>query len=376
MSELLVTTLRETLIEEGRATLPGLGTFTLAAEPAVISGAEKKVLPPSASIKFNSNLRVDDGRLQQRLVRQKGLLRSEAKRETEGFVEHIKSALATGELVDIEGLGHFFQHFTGEISFTSTGTGLAKESFALPRVAITPIRRKPVAQSPVSPAAAAVSAAAVPPGQAVDSGLSKEAWYAVMAVLFIILAWLLYMLLSIAFGSVTDDPTRPTTKENNVVTRPVSPPNTAPAAAQVPAQTVSPDEPPRLNGGVIDRGVGEQNVSTETPEKPDGTRANTNAATDEVVASTRSEADTNAGLPNTAVIATGLFGNKAYVRKNVLRIEQAGYEAFTQTAGRYTRIGVKVNYRNDEELNRELAKVRDQFTTDAFVMYINGKEVD
>ncbi|OAV45645.1 hypothetical protein [Lewinella sp. 4G2] len=385
MSDLLQTTLREVLVDEGRVALPSLGTFIRENYAAVLSGADRKILPPSARVVFNGNLIVNDGRLLRALVEKKGMLRPQAEREMQALIADIRSRLQTGEHVKLDGIGTLFQQFDDQIVFTTVAEGLSKKAFGLPAVAFQPINRRATAEvagDPLAGASLTGTGAAVGGSEAAATATlppRREAkvyppalWYTLGIILLLIALWAIYGLFRSVAGASTDDPRSPVVQREQPVTAPPVRQNTAPAPAPVPANSIQPDEAPRLTN---ERNRVDDEAAKTRPVRQPGTSDGSAIIAPAPTTVAPPRPATNTTGTNVALIATGLYGNAANVRKNVLRIEQAGFEAFTEKAGRYTRVGVKTTYTTAAERDRALAKVRARFTTDAFVMRINGKKV-
>ncbi len=77
---------------------------------------------------------------------------------------------------------------------------------------------------------------------------------------------------------------------------------------------------------------------------------------------------------NEAVIIIGLYGRERNVRKQVGRLEAAGYVPYTSREGRNTRVGLRLRYGNEAELQRVLNEVQARYTPEAFVSRVNGAE--
>ena len=296
----------------------------------------------------------------------------------------VRTQLKTGEHVLFDGIGRLHKRYDDRISFTSATEGLSKKNFGLPPVGFTPIKRTQATSGVADPLAATAYASAPPPTtktattiprrtprRAVREDLPKEAWYVVAIILLLLAIWALWGLFGSIGGNITDNPRQPVA-DRDVPAR-VAPvrPDPAPATAPVSAGAITPDEPPRLND------------ARRTPASTEPDRATNNGASQNT-GTTQREKPSVAPPPvatptsgrNTAIIAIGLYGNEANVRKNVRRIEQAGFTPFTERTGRYTRVGVSAQYTTDAERAATLDRVRERFTQDAFVMRINGRNAE
>ncbi len=404
MSSLITDTIREILMEDHQVCLPGIGTLRLTPQAAVASPIEGKVSPPSDRAIFNSNLILDDGRILQSLEEVPVLTETEAKQLLDEFLKNIRDNLDAGRSVTLDGIGRLFKHFDGEIKFTAGGENFSKDSFGLPDVQLKPIVRTektrvaaleakaaPGAVDPLAPPVAGTAAYAGGSGAAGRSGGTKKQsklaavlnhpdlrqilWYVVafLATIAIILTG--YFLLQKVIQFYADEPVaRVDTPALQVETPPARTPK-----PPVDADRIIPDEPPRLNEA-------RDKSKTKEPapfEQPAGsTVAAVTSPTDRTgVADETTNAPAKTTLPpatastyNTAYIAIGLYGSDANVTKNKQRINKAGYEAFSRADGRYTRVGVRVQYTNRADLLETLRAVQKLYD-DAYVMEINGESV-
>ncbi|NJC24859.1 HU domain-containing protein [Neolewinella antarctica] len=389
MSNLIEATLREVLVDDGRVALPGLGTLIRENHAAVLSGADRQIIPPSARVVFNDNLIVNDGRLLRTLVEKKGLLRPAAETSMDEYVAAVSSKLDKGQSVELTGVGRLFKQFDGKITFASTGEGLSKHNFGLPRVAFNPINRRdrdasadPLVATNFSAVDQTIAVPPTPPPGPASwrERLPKEGWYVIMGALVLLVLWALLRLFGAVGGAVVENPRRPVTKPDGVRTEApvVRTVPRKPATTSTPARDVAPAPAPRLNAARRNQSsvtatpaVSSADLSrSETSSTPPLSNSGAAAGAGEI-----EKSNVPADGVNVALIATGLFGNQSNVEKNVLRIEQAGFKPFTRPAGRYTRIGVETSYRTLAERDGVLARVREQFATEAFVMYVNGERI-
>lgn len=374
MSSAITDTIRRILMEEEQVCLPGLGTLRLLPQPALISPIEGKALPPSEQVSFNANLVLDDGRLLRELKENDLLPAATAAYQLEEFLRNLRENLDAGRSVTLDGVGRFFKHFDGQLKFTAAGENFSKDSFGLPGLELKPIirtekQRRVAIEDPMlaGPGKAAQSAPAAAPTSRVGvllhhPDLRRILWY-VAAVLGVILALCLLYLLGQTIGSaLADDPKTPVARveEDRSTPPPVIAP--APSANPVDARQVAPDEPPRLN-------TPESNPTTSQP-------ANSEPATTQPENSTTVRTPSNStNGQKVSLIATGLYGSSRNVEKNLQRIREAGYTPFSRAEGRFTRVGVRFEYQDDEDFFEALNAIRRRFSEDAFEMERNGEKV-
>ena len=332
--------IRTLLMEEGRVCLPGIGTLTVEAQPALVSLMEGKASPPSKYVSFNGNLTVDDGRLRQEVGDPEAVSR---------YLQSVRDSLALEDAFALPGVGKLYHQGTTEIRFTPGAINLSKSSFGLPAVPVRPVTRKEAgkAGSTARPRNAA-SAQSRSPAVRQPRLMTSWVWY-LLGTVGILLAIFLVFRLAGTIGLLLES-NGDERREDTVAERSVLAPAAAAAAAApprptpaVPATDVRPAPPPQL---------------------PD--RVEEAAATERV--------ELGAPPQNEAVIAIGLYGRERNVRKQVRRLQEAGYVPYTDREGRNTRVGLRVSYDDPAELTATLRAVRDRYTEDAFIMRINGRE--
>lgn len=379
MSKQIVAAIRGLLMEEGKVCLPGLGTLQLSAQAALVSPVEGKALPPSERVTFNENLVLDDGRLLEYLVSKTDTDPEVLNNELSGFLASTTEALDAGRSFSIEGVGRLFKHYDGQMRFTASGDNYSKESFGLPEIALQPIVRteKRRSSTPQDPMAVPSSKTTAAPGKGLlqDPALRQVLWYVAAVLGVILLAVVLWRLAQTIASTNDEDPLRPQATEIPEGRLNVPPPQTRTAPPPVDADRVRPEEPPRLNQPPTQEKNNTNSGETSSDGEDDGSSGRAEESAPDRT-NVRPPATTPPpGNRNVALIATGLYGQDRNVEKNLRRIKEAGYEAYSRPEGRLTRVGIRLSYNTEEELFEALNTIRRRFTSDAFVTEINGEEV-
>ncbi|MFK8162466.1 MAG: hypothetical protein AB8H12_08380 [Lewinella sp.] len=370
MSTTITDTIRHLLMEDDQVCLPGLGTLRLQPQPALISPMEGKALPPSELVTFNANLVLDDGRIVAALENTGLYTHTEASKALEEFMRNMRENLDAGRSFTLNGVGRFFKHHDEQLKFTPAGDNFSKESFGLPGIELRPIVRTEkqrraaadpmVANPQVVGEQGAKATARTRKRDAVlyHPELRKALWY-VAAFLFVLLVFTgIYQLVQLSVDRVAETPVAeaPRLPSRDI---PANRVNVSPSPNAVEIETIEPEEPPRLGDDRVN-----QEPTTSAPA----------ASTSPVIPETTPTPSTQADGKNIALIATGLFGSQRNVNKNVDRIESAGFLSFAEPEGRYTRIGARLEYNTEEELQDALERIQRLFS-DAFVIKVNGEEV-
>ncbi|MEL7159751.1 MAG: hypothetical protein AAFN92_03260 [Bacteroidota bacterium] len=363
MSSPIAQTIRALLMEGEQVILPGIGTLRLRPEPALIQHVDKRALPPAERVDFNENLVLDDGRLLRALKESGALPAATAAYQLDVFLKNMRENIDAGRSVNLEGIGRFSRQLDGQLKFTSGKENFSKESFGLPGLDIQPIvrterqRRAAVVSDPMVAGASgsepSPAPAAAPQSQLQqvlnDPRLQKYLWY-VAALLGVILIITLLALLGKTIGkSLQEDEPVARVERQADQRAEVEPPRLRPAPKPVPAEDVSPEEPPRLDP---EPERTPPVITTPAPSPPPVTSGK-----------------------NVSLIATGLYGSQRNVDKNLRRIREAGYEPFSRAEGRYTRVGVRLEWDDAEERFSVLQAIRRRFSEDSFEMERNGEAV-
>lgn len=374
-------TIRHLLMEEEQVCLPGLGTLRLLPQPALISPLEGKAAPPSEQVSFNANLVLDDGRILRALEEREGLSHDEALHKLGEFLRNMQENLDAGRSFTVDGLGRFFKHFDGQISFTSGGDNYSKESFGLPAIELRPIVRTEkqrraaadpmLATSTTAPASAPVKsrlgwakrlgtkpeAAEGEEGLLYNPELRKLLWWIVAGLGMALALFIILKLGQLVFSNFTNaDPIVQT--ETNRPRVPNDRINVAPGPKPVDADRVVPEEPPRLS---------DPDTQNQPYEQPADPPVRDRTGTAEINVPPPADVTVPADGEKTAFIATGMYGSQRNVEKNIDRIRAAGFDTFARPEGRLTRIGARLEYSSPGELDAALERLQ-RIYPDAFVM--------
>lgn len=375
MSSIITDTIRHLLMEEDQVCLPGVGTLRLQQQAALISQLEGKAIPPSELVIFNANLVLDDGRILRELEHAGQLSREEATALLDEFLRNLRENLDAGRSVILDGIGRLFKQHDGQLKFTPTGDNFSKASFGLPSIDIRPIIRTEKQRRAAADPMLVQSTGNLTP----ETGVARERrrdkilyhpelrqalWYVTGFLAILLLLGAVYQIAQFSGRQLTDDPSAPVNnnREQTRIELPSDRINVAPGPKPVDADSVRPDDPPRLSDPVVSPPPINTAPAT-TPDAPDAPAT----SSDPPATTTRP-----ATGDNVALIATGLFGSQRNVEKNTDRINAAGFTTFARPEGRLTRIGARIEYSSPTELQNALERLQRIFS-DAYVMEINGE---
>lgn len=376
-------TLHELLIEEDQISLPGIGTLRLEDKPAMVDLGKGLAAPPTRVVTFNQNLTLDDGRLLAGLTERRGMDRADAEAHLNDYLGTLREQLDAGRSVQLEGIGRLFKQYDGVLKFSASEQNFSKRSFGLAPVPVKPIPRTEKAKrAAVDPFLAATP---TPPPRkrdrlrrvATSPRSNRVAWYFVYALLVLLGLLALFYIGRAVVGAFAEEEDPVALRDREVYV----PPRREPTVRRpvVDADEVDPREMPSLDefkrrenasGAAADAGDMERPLTESTTETSGLTDPTATDPLNDLPPSTPPVTEANEAL-----IATGLYGSPANVRKNVRRLEEAGYEAFSLPEGSYTRVGARVRFRDDEELFNVLAQLRGRFAEEAFILRKNGESM-
>jgi len=120
--------------------IPHFGTFMTMYVPAVHSIEEDAYYPPMRSVRFNADLKADDGLLEASICHTYGCTRAQARERVQTLVLRLRQQLLSDGQVDFGILGQFAQDEDGHISFEACQAGAITpqlyglDSFSFPRL--------------------------------------------------------------------------------------------------------------------------------------------------------------------------------------------------------------------------------------------------
>lgn len=125
--------------------VPDFGGFVANFSAAKIQEAQHKFLPPSKSLSFNKNLRVNDGLLANHIAGRKSISYQEALNLIKDFVQTSEEGLNSGNKVVIEKVGTLYTDSEKNICFSpDSSVNYLQDSFGLESFKKSPINKKTI----------------------------------------------------------------------------------------------------------------------------------------------------------------------------------------------------------------------------------------
>ena len=290
--------------------IPGLGAFKGTYMPAQVDQVLGELRPPRLQVEFDEALAANDGLLIGYLSDVNKMSPELAGAKVRGFVEDAQEALKKQKSVTFPEVGRLRLNIEGRVQFLPEDKNLLPESFGLPQMRVHPIR-------PLTDLAAQ-SAPAPNAGRPLSwSRRNAHVLWASLAAA-IVVGFAVYAALSPEIKALFVMPQAKDWTEARV--------NIPPAeVGQVPENE---------GDAVPIPSVEEENL----PE------------------------------PELCLIAIGLFKDKENVRRLEGRIRTAGFEPFSEEMPGFTRVGVRLPFRQESEIQTALAAIRKNLSPDAFVL--------
>ena len=119
--------------------LPNLGGFIANYSSAKIDPHRKLIHPPSKRILFNKHVKVNDGLLASKIVKEESISFEKANKALASFVNSTKRKINSGERVAFQKIGVLYLNKENNIQFIQDATNFLTSSYGLPAVDLIPI---------------------------------------------------------------------------------------------------------------------------------------------------------------------------------------------------------------------------------------------
>ncbi len=323
----------ELLYEHQSVIIPGLGGFTSQYKNANVDQIQGTIKPPSKEIRFNKNLKVNDGILIKHLTEKHGLNNEEAQKSVEDFVQQVLQAFDRKEMVLFPKVGRLYKNYKGEFEFLAENTNFNPGSFGLPLMQYKPVIRSKEELQQRSPAAAIRNPNAKNKEEEISEKLAN--WFQnnfplIISVAVIIISLIIFLL-------IYDSPSKEPLAKDDLEKGPLN------------------ESPSKRNEATtqIDEDSLNQNQATTSEDE----EANSVVEEPRVLPGQKS-----------CIIVIGLFGDQNNVSKLVKRIYDSGFEPFLEERGTLTRVGIQFAYDSQDQIDRNLKIIQDKFEEDAVVI--------
>ena len=122
--------------------LPNLGGFIANYSSARIDTHRKLIHPPSKRILFNKHVKVNDGLLASKIVKEESISFEKANKALNSFIHSVQRKINAGERVAFEKIGVLYLNKENNIQFTQDATNFLTSSYGLPSVDLIPVEEK------------------------------------------------------------------------------------------------------------------------------------------------------------------------------------------------------------------------------------------
>ncbi len=374
----LASDIKDLLMEDGMAILPGLGGFTSTYKPAVTDAVMGVLHPPSYHLAFDPNQQVNDGKLIEYIRDKYHVSSTVAQEAIETFVKEAQSQLDHKEIVILPAIGRLFVDFTQKIQFLPEATNFNADTFGLSTINFSPISRSKPEPAKVAPAETVsaeklltmVSPPAlplkekievafltpvddVPPPSIIDkpqqSNWLPDNWRIYAPAFAVALVAILAILVWMNIGDKYTEGGKKLENEKPKVN--VSPHSNAGTTANT---EVTP------NYGAPQLPTDPPNYTMDSPTVSNNQFFD-NKKKQELKTAIIPEVSIQKGS-NNAIIIIGGFANKSNIIKLKKWITQQGYGVYEKKkSGGITEVGCEIGYETKEELSRIVKKIKARY---------------
>ncbi len=375
----LTSDIKDLLMEDGMAILPGLGGFTSTYKPAAADGVTGVLHPPSYHLAFDPNQQVNDGKLVEYIREKYHVSSTVAQEAIDAFVKETKSQFEKKEIVALPEIGRLYVDFTQKIQFLPDATNFNADAFGLSSIHFSPISRtKPEVVKPITVASTPSETSAipepsvetvpplkekvevafltpvddVPPPSIIDKPKEPswlpENWRDYAPAIAVAFITLLAIIVWMNTGGDTEGGKK---NENEKPKVNVSPRNNTGALA---------------NTDVVPNS-GAPQPPTVSPQNPIDSQviANDQFFLDKNKQEAKTSIQSKSNQPkasNNAIIIIGGFANKSNIIRLKKWITEQGYGVYEKKkSGGITEVGCEVGYETKDDLSRIVKKIKSRY---------------
>ena len=137
---LLSKLIKESLFDQDRVVISGIGYFTTEQIAAKFSEDGKSILPPHLKISFTLDTNIDDDHLKKLYIHKADAKSEEAAAQWESFMEEFKENLKKEEKIEIPQIGELFYNGNNTLEFSTHDNGtLFQTVYGLEQIPIKPL---------------------------------------------------------------------------------------------------------------------------------------------------------------------------------------------------------------------------------------------
>ena len=376
--------IKEILSQTGSVIIPYFGRFTAQYRSAAIDNIQGQLNAPTFDVLFDSNVRINDGVLVDKISRTQNIKIQEAQTQLNDYLNQAHQLLAQHEQFTLNGIGKIYQDASGIIQFASFNRNLNPDAFGLPTVTFQPVSRtqtgktsvqepatsktelimenKPTETNHFSASTTATTAKNIYITSGVEEdqkifGLERTAFWRTFITASLVLATLTI------FGLTQINKNKAKIAEKNSTTEASI--SGVPATSTLNTAGANNTALPATDNGVpTDTSISFTGNSTKTAEKTaavSASDANTptrkkGVSEKEIVVEPK-----NSVKENSATIIIGGFANANNIAKLRKWITQHGYEVYEHPKGDLKIMGAVVHYNSKEELNKIITTFKERY---------------
>ncbi|MEL6865824.1 MAG: hypothetical protein AAFP19_15470 [Bacteroidota bacterium] len=332
--------------------LPNFGAIVASYKAATIDHVQGLLHPPSKQLRFNAQIRQDDGLLTDHISKHFQVSKLEAQQAIGRFVRQLEAALDKREIIVLPQVGRLYKDYENNFQFLQENTNFNIDSYSLPTIQFYPILRNSETAN-------------------IEAPIPREKWVKLpeenrLETIFrqlrpVLPAAVGAVLLIVAFSIFYLKTDRDSPIAN---------------AQKLPVVDRLNTKPSLEHASILESVLGQSSETTAAPKERSEPPLETTI--EEIDSSLdedgefETEIDTEAvtALPDQkeCVIIIGAFRNKAGVRKRIEQIYDLGYDAYQEKVNGLTKVGVQFSYEREREVSKVLKLMRIKFDKSAYVL--------
>ena len=321
----IIEALRSILTQQGRVCLNGIGTFYTVYKAAQIEQKKGLIHPPSKSLHFRNSFDQNDQTLNKFLCKYYDLKPSIADRVIDRFVNEVRIGLIEKNYFKIDGFGQLIFDKKKNLDLISGMTNFNHDSYAFNSLRYHPLLKTEHAEVQAIPHKVQIESSPI----VKKPKLKKKRNRLPLALAsLLVLAWLVF-----AF-QYYDSPGSDVQKI-----------------------------PTRIN---ISPSTSDNVEETETELGKEANAAD-KIQEEEIISPVLDVQKSDEKMIESVVILYA-FSQEAYIQKNKKRIIDQGYTYFEEKGTKFTRLGMTLRAKDENELNVQFQKIKSEFTQSAYFL--------
>lgn len=334
------------LQEKESLIIPGFGGLITSYRSASIDHVQGLLHPPSRLVRFDHNLKVNDGILIGYLQEAEDLTAEEARNQIDHFVGIANERLIKREILVLPGIGRLYKDHEGNFKFVQNNTNFNKESYGLSSLQYYPILRNKETASREAP---------LPDNyQTTIKSSKKRSWSTVNSPQTVMSLMVGFVLLAFAGTFILSQKNNDFSIADSIT---------------LPVSEKRVNEKPTIENVTSMSMVDSRNGGTTSSFIPDD---NTSLPLEEIDATPDIDIEEKVLGPSRrkGVVIIGSYKFKRSIQKVADRVVAQGFDVYQQRIGDsdIIRVGAQFAYEDTADLNRKVRIIKENIEDRAWIL--------